>query len=697
MTISAVPARREIWRTLKLADGSEVRAELRGDEFLSFWQAADGRRFVPNVKTGIFEAADSGKLATQAQARRNMPSMLQSRLRIAFVPFGGTHTEYKGKKKGLIILVQFADKTFSPEDTPELYNRIANEENFNEMGFEGSVKDYFKAQSYGDFELDFDVVGPVTMPEGYAYYGANYVEGSNVDFFHSQAVGQMLIDACTAVDGQVNFKDYDWDGDGMVDQVYLLYAGHGEATYDDPNTIWPHEAGLDELTYDPTTKKYKTLQLDGVYINTYACGCELGHTESIYGIGTICHEFSHCLGLPDMYDITYSGYYGMGSWSVMDQGLYNGNSFVPADYTSYERWYAGWIEPKVLDSDVQVDDMKPIENDKDAYIIYNNGNPNEYYLLENRQKDGWDAAIPGSGMLILHVDYSDQVWSSDSVNSTSRQRCTVFPADNDLNNPAGDTYPYMDNNSLNDFSTPAAMLNNKNSDGTYYMNKSVSEITQNDDGTMAFKFETNEAAEDYEKPSSYIFYESFDKMDGQGGHDGLFDGSTVGKGTFKGYTDNDGWSSISGYGADKCVMLGSSDSIGQITTPELELNGKYTLYFKAAPYTGDGNFITVEVKSGEASFTKTNFIMTEGRWSAFSTEIEGNGPMKLLFKGTQKFFFDEVCIAPGSTTGINSVTVEKPSQPADGRIYGIDGQYMGKNLDNLKKGIYIVNRKKIIK
>ena len=282
------------------------------------------------------------------------------------------------------------------------------------------------------FRLDFDVVGPVQLANGYAYYGEDDENGDDM------RAGEMVVEACKAIDDEVDFSDYDWDGDGFVDQVYVLYAWHGTATYSDDDTVWQHEYTLEESDYG------NTLEIDGVQVNTYACSSELGQSH-VDGIGTICHEFSHCLGFPDMYDTQYEGNFGMGSWDLMCSGSYNGGSFCPAGYTSYERWVAGWLDPIELTEDMSVTDMKALSDGGESYVIYNDAHPDEYYLLENRQLTGWDRELPAAGMLILHVDYDETVWQWNIVNDivdysdyegyedcvNDHQRLTIFHADDD--------------------------------------------------------------------------------------------------------------------------------------------------------------------------------------------------------------------------------------------------------------------------
>lgn len=239
----------------------------------------------------------------------------------------------------------------------------------------------------------------------------------------------MVAEACKLADATVNFKDYDWDGDGEVDQIFVLYAGHGEASWDDEDTIWPHAWTLEDAADI-------TLTLDGVRINSYACSCELGSDGKIDGIGTICHEFSHCFGLMDMYDTSYSGNFGMCSWSLMDSGGYNSNGFVPAGYTSFEKMSVGWKQPIEMTGDMEVQNLKPYSDGGEAYILYNEANRNEFFLLENRQNVGWDEGLEDNGLLAIHVDYDAGVWAYNEVNTTvdtysanNHQRCTVIPAD----------------------------------------------------------------------------------------------------------------------------------------------------------------------------------------------------------------------------------------------------------------------------
>lgn len=498
---NAIPAKPGQYRTLKLTNGQTVTARLVGDEHGHFWLGNDGNAYQED-ETGLFQKIDRNEVMKAASERRQSANADRAKQMAKRRAQKGTSNSIVGKKKGIIILVNFRNLQFQEDNDRELLDNIANKAGFNEGNFVGSVHDYFYDQSGGKFDLEFDVVGPYTMPNDMSYYGKN----KNGKQGNDQHPAAMVIEACKAANDEVNFADYDWDGDNYVDQVYVIYAGQGEADGGAANTIWPHEWTLASAQYYGDGSG--PLTLDGVTIDTYACGSELNGSEEICGIGTMCHEFSHCLGFPDFYDTSDTGDgVGMFMWDLMDYGSYNGDGYQPAGYTSYERWVAGWLEPIELTTTKDVNDMKCLQDGGAAYIIYNSGNRNEYFLLENRQPVKWDKELPGQGMLIVHVDYNESAWSGNSVNNDySHQRMTWIPADDaytdileDENGEeyevytweglAKDTYPSDDNNSFSKNSTPAAEFYSKNSDGEYYMDGAVENITQNEDGTISFHYQ----------------------------------------------------------------------------------------------------------------------------------------------------------------------------------------------------------------
>lgn len=510
LSAQAVPAKKGVWRMVTLADGTQKRVELRGDEFCSYWVDAEGVSYNLGSESKRYVRVDANALqlrASQLRAKANqdrIARMAKARRMATKKSLGQTNGSYFGKKKGLIILVQYKDKIFKFGHNQKMYNRIANETGYaNPIGFVGSVKDYFLAQSNGQFELDFDVVGPYTLNHEYAYYGAP--SGNS----HDVRPCDMVYDACRLADPDVNFTDYDWDGDGYVEQVYVLFAGLGQAAGGDENTIWPHEYKLQEGNNGSYVSKD-----NNVVVNTYACGPELtlqytpvAYRERVDGIGTLCHEFSHCLGYPDLYDTGNGGNFGMGEFDLMDAGSYNGESFCPPNYSAYEKWFAGWITPTVLDKPASVKGMQAQDvKYGQAFVVYNDNNKNEYYLIENRQQNVgiWDKQLPASGMMITHVDYDKNIWERNNVNTivnysnqlgpeyayldNDHQRLTIFHADNEegssADSQAGDLYPFNGNNSLTDTSSPAAIIYQ----GGSTMGKPITNITQNEDGSIDFDF-----------------------------------------------------------------------------------------------------------------------------------------------------------------------------------------------------------------
>lgn len=501
---NAVPAKK-LQKVITLANGTQVSVELRGDEYLSWWEGTDGTAYrTTATDENVFEAFDLEAQKPAAAARRARTE--QGRVaRLARVKnslkgaddkmrgLGGDHITYKGVKKGLVVLVDFKNKKFADGHDLEYYKNVINGKDFSdeEEGYVGSVRDYFLAQSNGQFELDFDVVGPVTMSNKYGYYGADS------EYQKDEKVYEMIKEASDAIQDQVNLKDYDWDGDGEADQVFFLYAGLGQASSNNVSTIWPHES---ELRYWPCgVLSYPTGK-----INTYACANELqpetqGSSRYISaGIGTICHEFSHCLGFADMYDTSGGGGYGMSVFDVMDQGSYNGNGFVPCNYTAFERIYAGWVEPIELIDPATVKDMKSVSDYGRPFIMYNYKNTNEYFLMENRQNTGWDEGLYGSnGLLITHVNYVPSRWANNSVNASTQkiQCCTVVNADGsrEISNTLslqGDLYPYESkgvtmNNEFTDDSEPASKLYNKNTDNSYALGIPITQIKRSK-GSISF-------------------------------------------------------------------------------------------------------------------------------------------------------------------------------------------------------------------
>lgn len=480
LTALAVPAKRERC-TLTLSDGTAIEATWMGDEFMHFYRTDEGKYLQCDDK-GIAHFVQQDILQRhwkaktyKRQAERAKRS--ESRRKKA----KGAMT---GSKRGLVILVQFQDVKF--HFTNNTFQHLFNEEGYTDNINKGSVHDYFLDASYGQFDFSFDVVGPITMKDSLYRYGKNNVYGDDIH----PAV--MVAEAVNMIDNIVDFSQYDWDKDGEVEQIFLIHAGYDEAQSMTPNDIWSHAWTLTEALEEDDGDG--PVEVDGVIIDSYATSAELRGRSgyNLTGIGTACHEFSHCFGLPDFYD-TEGNNFGMSTWSLMDYGEYNGNGGTPVGFTSYERMFCGWLEPTALTRPIAVQNMPALTSEPVAYILRNSGKTDEYYLLENRQQESWDKYLGGHGMLVLHVDYDETAWQENTVNTIrSHQRMTIIPADNILytRTLAGDPFPGTSGNTeLSDDSTPAASLFNKNAEGDYLMHHSITEITESGEGLISFIFD----------------------------------------------------------------------------------------------------------------------------------------------------------------------------------------------------------------
>lgn len=469
LSAMAVPAKPGVWRTISLTDGTLVKVQLVGDEFMHYYQSADGTRYLYDAASATYQVYSDSQFSNsrrKAVARRAKANNRRAVRRKADVT-----NIFQGTKKGLIILAQFTDSKFQSGHDRALYNKIANAENYTDNGFKGSVKDYFKAQSAGQFELDFDVVGICPLKNPCSYYGGNDAYTGD-----DLRAGEMVAEACQwAATQGVDFSQYDWDGDGEVDQVFVLYAGMGEADGGAASTVWPHMYYLSESDYG------KSLSFNGVKVDTYACSAELNGRGKLDGIGTFCHEFSHCMGFPDLYDTGYSGWFGMGAYDLMCAGNYNGDGKCPAGYSAYEKHECGWItfqDVTLIEEDLNVTGLKAISEGAGAYVLKNKAHEDEYYIIENRQKTGWDAYLPSEGVMITHVDYDAYIWWNNMPNTkgnyydehknvyyNDHQRLTIFRAGKSTSDYGftSDLYPYNTNNSLTAESNPAATLYNLNS------------------------------------------------------------------------------------------------------------------------------------------------------------------------------------------------------------------------------------------
>lgn len=476
---------------VKQADGSWLTIQMRGDEHGHYVLTSDGIPLVFNARQKNYEYADwkdgkvqaSGIKAAEASERtakvkafvksqdksailesfkrarlQQLQQTLSSRRNVSLKASSNPQKEKLnnfptiGEVHSLVILVQFADTKFSTvgSDAHQFFNNMLNEPGFTySNGAKGSARDFYLNSSNGRFQPQFDVIGPVTLPEKYSYYGAN--QGSSVD--NPARLEQFVREACTLADPLVDFSQYDHNQDGYIDNIYFFYAGKGEADSGDGNAIWPHSAYYSDMAKDAGLSE-TSLKLNGVEVGNYTCSNEINGTlitPQPAGIGTFVHEFGHVLGLADHYDVNYGiTTFAPGSFDTMAQASYNNNGNTPAAFSAYERACLGWLDLTVLKNGVDTLNVLPDLNDSNkAYMVPVGGtNDQEYFIMENRQQKGWDAFIPGHGMLLWHIDYDAKAWEKNELNITgTHQRVDIVEADNKLtdNTRAGDPFPGTSN------------------------------------------------------------------------------------------------------------------------------------------------------------------------------------------------------------------------------------------------------------
>lgn len=698
LAASAVPAKRGLWRNVQLAGGGMARVQLVGDEHMHFYVSEDGTRYSLDSATGLYSPMSDAQMSaktSRAAARRKVIGNKMRPRRVGTID----KSVFQGTKKAIVILAQYTDKKFTADNNLDLYKKAINGINYKDGDFRGSVRDYFRAQSNGQFDIDFDVVGVCPLKYPYSHYGKNVGDDEPYTY-------EMIVEACQwAHNNGTDFSKYDWNGDGKVDQVYVIYAGLGEADGGTTNTVWPHMFYLS--AYEGTEYYEKGLTLDGVTIDTYACGPELQGDGRNNGVGTFCHEFSHCMGFPDLYDYN-SSWFGMGYFDLMDSGSYNGDGYLPAGYSAAEKSDCGWIELKDMTNiteTVNVTDMAPQTQNGDAYIIKNKGNENEYFVVEYRAKDGWDAEIPSEGIMITHIDFDQDIWDYNTANTkgpyykgdklytNNHMRWTIKHANNttstDYLKQIDALYPYNSNNKLTRTSKPTSSLYNTNSDGTNFMHVDITNMAVDEDNAVAsLSFVPYKKSDTDNKPvvpeGDYLLKETFDKNNSEGGNDNKWNNITsVADPVF----DNEGWTSANDkiYGANMCIRMGTAKLPGTITSPSFTVNGTATLSFKAGAWDskGDGKMLTVTASNG--SLSQGTFEMKRGEWTNYSTTITATGNVKLTFTTSAKrFFLDDVYVTNAST-GIVSTTADTAKRTVVG-YFGLDGT----RLQTPRKGVNIV-------
>lgn len=662
-----------------LASGAQIECRVVGDEFCHALITPDGQLVRENGQ-GLFEVT-AEKADFEAM---NRLSSQRAPMRIGTGTFPTT-----GNLKGIILLVEFSDNEFQTAHTPDVFHSVMNDEGCEIFGATGSARDYFVDQSGGLFTPDFDVFGPVKLPKKMSYYGANDSRGQD------SHPAEMVRVACekAAEEFGVDFSNYDFNDDGNIDFVYVIYAGYAESYGASSNTIWPHASDVTFFGEGCT--------LNGKNLTRYACSSELKYIsgETLEGIGTFCHEFSHVLGQADHYNTGSSGSTQLGVWDIMDQGNYNNESHTPPAYSAFERQLLGWMEIEEIDTSSERIELPELTQNRKAYRI-STPNEDEYFTLENRQQVGWDAYLPQRGLMIMHITYDQSAWDGNYVNSGIVARYDLVEADGTQGTATStDLYPIEGNDAFTDYTSPASLtVDGKPTE------KGVSCI-RDENGLITFRFmldklQTPEVFQPAEIGETWfeaewsavenaglyqiditevlpddinplLIAEDFDKMtEGTYPNANMVDISA----DIDEYLETTGWSGESLHQAGGYIMLGEYAKSGTLVSPAVNADesDEATVAVTIKSYPGKsvnytlslvdaGNGTTIDSYKGKATKTETDYI-----WHV--ADVNSNYKLKIE-TANERLFIDRIRMLKGNVADEEVWT----AGPRSWRIESIEG------------------------
>jgi len=451
VTLWAVPAYRG-WITMEQPDGTTIEIRQVGDEFYHYAVNKDGKQVRQNAE-GFWEEVGEAPTAEKFQARRAAAKARRQPKAVGTKP--------NLAPKGVVILANFSNSKMQSSHTLAVFDELCNSENCTVNSGYPSAAQYFADQSNGAYRPVFDVFGPVTLSHNVAHYGNDiWVQDEETGEWYQDRGNDTLatdavVEACKLADQQftINWADYDSDNDGDIDFVYVIYAGKGQADGGTQETIWPHNWSVSSARYyHNCTYTANQCKVGGKNIENYAMSGEISGS-SLSGIGTLCHEFGHVMGLPDLYDTKYETVYCNGvtpnDWNIMDGGSYNGDGHCPPNYDPWQKQFFGWLTPINLGTNGQ--DISIKANGTEGAKVYQINSSNTYqgattsgvcYYIENRQKQGWDTPLTGHGMLVWKVNFNSSAWSNNAPNTTGTSGAPLHSVVSAYGTKIGYTYDY---------------------------------------------------------------------------------------------------------------------------------------------------------------------------------------------------------------------------------------------------------------
>ena len=612
-----------------------------------------------------FSAAKASALQSVAAKKSNANG--PKRVRISDVPT-------TGKQKVLNILVEFSNCKFSMSDPKAYYDRFFHEKGFNENGCYGSVHDYYYEGSGHNYDPDIDCYGPIQVSGTYQSYAGS--EGTENAY-------KMVQEACKLLYQQgVDLSPYDTDGDGVVDNVYVIYAGYGQADSNKPNTIWPHSWNLSNIGAD--------IQLGNVKIDRYATSQEInGQSNKPVGIGTFVHEFGHVLGLADHYNTMNAAASNTpGAWDVMCAGSYNGDQNCPATFTAFERYSLDWLKLTELNATTDTFvTVTPLEDKNAAFRVSIPNKNYEYFIIENRQPGNWFLTNNPGGVMESHIAYNRNQWQFNTLNNEKKKkRCHCVTADqSEINYSVNSSQLY--GNNVNNI-TRFPLYSGVNLDDS-----EIYRVLLHEDGTATFNFRQRTIDGEY-KPTTGQYYSLVRSVDELATGDSVIvvnGNNTLSVGT----TFRDGLGKVAAVNVAQDGLVIANGDVQAFTVRKnktswaLKVGNSYLAISRDGLTTTssltNGRF-DLAINNGEASISFTanyaNHLLSIDDQNYLTSVVSSNPSALRIYK-------------LNTAAGIDGTTVAPEQQSAEKVVYNLQGQRVNSN-GKLPKGIYIINGKKTV-
>ena len=631
---------------------------------------------------------------------------------------------HSGTPKALVILAEFTDSVFKDSDPKSVFEQYLNADVIdNNVGNKtvgrnyGSVKKYFSDMSFNTFTPQFDIYGPVKLSHNLKYYGAN-----------KDRMDRLIPEVCQLADGEIDFSQYDENGDGYVDLVYIICASYSQSwTQNSSDCIWPKSGSAKNYNKDDFgIYDGKQVYRFGVHTELNAYPGAFSQPYRINGVGLFCHEFSHCMGLPDIYPTTENAQNafnpGMENWDLMDGGEYTYNGYYPTEYTAWEREAMGWFTIDTLTTnDKGSVYIGNINNGGKAYRIINekSGNGKEYVVLQYIENKGWNTKLPGTtkdgngntiqlpghGMIVTHVDYDADAFSLDynAVNNTiGHSRYTIIPADGEYissydkanksiytTSMAGDPFP----GTLN--VTELLSIPFYTGDDTSKPLLNIVEKTSSPNIGVTFDYIVpNDIIEEKEGcVVDSVFVNSI------GNENITFENASVTT-----YSNGNYLIEATDFNNAKIAFTNGIDvneldslHLNVYSYDEIDLNVE--LVFDEGSNSSNG----IKAKADETDDVYGTISIVAREWNNIDLAIE-----KLAPEGADLTNLKGICLSGGNGKTIFLNNIYFYGETSDGivdiknhifedeKIFTIDGIRLNQSKESLKKGIYIINGKKVI-